>query len=70
MLVAKGYTQTFGIDYQETFPPVMKMNSIRVLLSIAANNDWNLHQFEVKNAFLHGILKKRCTWNCHQVLRS
>ena len=57
-LVAKGYTQTHGIDYHETFAPVAKMNSIRVLISLAANLDWPLHQFDVKNAFLHGDLEE------------
>lgn len=55
-LVAKGFTQTYEVDYHETFAPVAKMNSVRILLSFAANLDWPLHQFDVKNAFLHGDL--------------
>jgi hypothetical protein len=57
-LVAKGYSQTYGIDYEETFAPVAKMNTIRTLISCASNLGWNLHQLDVKNAFLHGDLRE------------
>jgi hypothetical protein len=42
-LVAKGFTHTYGIDYSETFAPVAKLNTVRILLSLAANMDWPLH---------------------------
>lgn len=57
-LVAKGYTQSYGIDYLETFAPVAKMTSVRVLISLAARHGWQLQQFDVKNAFLHGDLEE------------
>jgi len=57
-LVAKGFTQTYGLDYQETFTPVAKLNTVRVLLSLATNCDWPLYQLDVKNAFLNGGLEE------------
>ena len=57
-LVAKGFTQTYGVDYQETFAPIAKLNTVRVLISLAVNNDWPLHQLDVKNAFLNGDLSE------------
>ena len=50
MHVAKSYTQTYGIDYFEAFSPVVKMNSIRILFSIAVNLSWTLFQLDVKNS--------------------
>lgn len=56
--MTKGYTQTYGVDYQEIFSPVAKLNIVRVLLSLAANLDWPLHQFDIKNVFLHSDLEE------------
>jgi len=57
-LVAKRYTQIYGIDYFETFSPVVRINSIRILFSIAVNLSWRLFQLDVKNAFLYGDLQE------------
>ncbi|RDY05098.1 hypothetical protein CR513_11093, partial [Mucuna pruriens] len=57
-LVAKRYTQTYQIDYEETFSPIAKINTVRVIISLVAHFGWNLQQFDVKNAFLHGDLEE------------
>ncbi|XP_011620519.1 uncharacterized protein LOC105420065 [Amborella trichopoda] len=57
-LFAKGFTQTYVEDYKETFAPVDKVNTIRVLFSIATNYDWPLYQLDVKNVFLQGDLEE------------
>nr|GEZ03562.1 putative retrotransposon Ty1-copia subclass protein [Tanacetum cinerariifolium] len=69
-LVAKGYTQTLGIDYEETFSPVADMRAIRILITIATYYDYEIWQMDVKTAFLNGYLneeeslrlKKFMTW--------
>ncbi|GJR11353.1 retrotransposon protein, putative, ty1-copia subclass [Tanacetum coccineum] len=53
-LVAKAYTQTHEIDYEETFSPVAKIKSIRIMLAIAAFHDYEIWQMDVKTAFLNG----------------
>lgn len=57
-LVAKGFHQQQGIDYEETFSPVIKPATIRVVLCLAVSRGWPLRQLDVKNAFLHGFLKQ------------
>ena len=57
-LVTQGFTQIYGIDYQETFAPITKINSIRILISLAIHFNWPLHQLDVKNAFLNRDLEE------------
>jgi hypothetical protein len=57
-LCARGFTQIKGLDYKETFSPTTRYDSIRVLLSIAAKEDLEIQQFDVKTAFLYGELSE------------
>jgi len=57
-LVVKGYSQVEGIDYGEIFSPVVKLTSIRFMLSLAAAYDLEVEQMDVKTAFLHGDLEE------------
>ncbi|KAK0577509.1 hypothetical protein LWI29_034213 [Acer saccharum] len=57
-LVAQGYSQIEGIDFEETFAPVARLESIRLLLSISCVHKFKLHQMDVKSAFLNGFLQE------------
>ena len=57
--MAKGYTQSYGIDYLETFAPVARMTTIRILITLVAKFGWKLQQFDVKNAFLYKDLEEK-----------
>ncbi|KAJ7951749.1 Retrovirus-related Pol polyprotein from transposon TNT 1-94 [Quillaja saponaria] len=57
-LVARGFSQHYGLDYEETFSPVAKMTNVRTIISLAAHKGWKLWQLDVKNAFLYGDLDR------------
>jgi hypothetical protein len=57
-LVAKSFTHHHGIDYNETFAPLERLDTIRMVLSIAVQNNWKVYQMNVKSTFLNGILEE------------
>jgi hypothetical protein len=57
-LVAEGFSQQPGIDYNETFAPVARIETVRMVLAIAAQNKWVMHQMDVKSTFLNGCLEE------------
>jgi hypothetical protein len=57
-LVAQGFTQKEGIDYEETFAPVVRLEAIRILLAFSVAKGFKLHQMDVKSAFLNGVLEE------------
>lgn len=58
MLVAKGYSQQQGVDYNETFALVARLDTIRTLITLAGQNGWLLYQLDVKSVFLNGEFKQ------------
>ena len=57
-LVEKGYAQQYGIDYTEVYAPVARLDTIRIIIALAAQQDWSIFQLDVKSAFLHGDLSE------------
>jgi hypothetical protein len=57
-LVAKGYNQQYGVDYAEVFALVARLDTIRMVLSLAAQKSWLIYQLDVKLAFLHGEINE------------
>ena len=55
-MVAQGFTQQPGLDFFDTFSPVIKMTTIRLILIISLHFKWDIQQLDVKNAFLHGLI--------------
>ena len=57
-LIAQGYTQVEGVDFEETFTPVARLESIRILLAIASHLNFKQYHMDVKSTFLNGMLQE------------
>ena len=58
ILVARGFSQKEGIDYEETFAPVARYTSIKTIMALASMMKWDLHQMDVKTTFLNGLIEE------------
>ena len=56
--VSQGFSQVEGVDYDETFAPIARYTSFRVVISIATEMGWKIHQMDVKTAFLNGLIQE------------
>ena len=62
-IVARGFSQIPGMDYNQTFAPVVRLETIRAILALAIENDWEIQQMDVKGAYLNGDLKEEIYMN-------
>ncbi|PNX83327.1 hypothetical protein L195_g039368 [Trifolium pratense] len=58
MLVARGFQQIAGVDFEETFSPVVRANTVRIILTIVVHLNWDIRQLDINNVFLNGHLKE------------
>jgi hypothetical protein len=68
-LVAQGFTQVEGLDFEETYAPVARLEAIRMLLAYAAHHNFKLYQMDVKSAFLNGLIKNLFMLSNHWALK-
>jgi hypothetical protein len=57
-MITRGFSQVEGVDYDESFAPVVRYTSIRAVISIAAEMGWKIHQMDVNTAFLNGLIQE------------
>ena len=66
-VVTKGYHQIDGVEYTETFSPIIKPSTIQMVISLALVQHWPIRQLDVKNTFLHGYISEHIyIWSNHQ----